>query len=155
MIKGLYSKVEALIKIKELLESIENSSEDKFYLNLKVSNTEEIENNVELELKEAAQIIGHSDTKTLASALKKGIFTQIEFRMIGKTYLITMSAVNRYIREYKGKSGFGKKNLDERLMEKGKVRKKKKEPLVCSSETCNVCDGCDYEEDKKNNPPAE
>ena len=66
----------------------------------------EFKDDAEYTLTEAAKELKHSDSSILRHAIKKGIFKPEEYRLVGKTYLILESAIERYEKEVKGKRGF-------------------------------------------------
>lgn len=113
-INGIYDYSSAWDKLDKAMEFIgkEKSIEYKIKIIIEPLDAEykEFEDDSELTLTEAAKELRHSDSSILRHAIKKMYFNPKELRLVGRTYLILESAVERYKKEYVGKSGFASKS---------------------------------------------
>lgn len=114
-INGIYNHTDAYDKLQDVIDLLSNSNSIEFKINLTIdeidSEYKEFEDDYEMTLKEAATELELSHPAVLRMAIKKGIFKEKEIRLVGTTYLIKQSAVERYRHEYKGKRGFASKKM--------------------------------------------
>jgi hypothetical protein len=112
-INGTYNYNDAHEKINEAAAYLDKEKSIEYKLSITItacdSEYKELENDAELTISEAAKILNHYDGGTLRAAIRKGYFNPNEYRLVGKTYLILASAIERYKDKYKGKTGFASK----------------------------------------------
>lgn len=108
-IKGTFNHTEVCDKLEKALKYIGHSKSVEFTLKLELLGLDEeyreLEDDAELTLTEAAKELNLSDGAVLRVAINKGVFSEDEYRKVGKTYLLKMSAIERYRDTYKRNMG--------------------------------------------------
>lgn len=104
-IKGTFNHAEAHNKLEKALEYLGRSKSVEFKINIEILELDEeykeFEDDAEYTLSDAAKELKLSDGSVLRVAIKRGTFSKDEYRLVGKTYLIKGTAIERYRNDFK------------------------------------------------------
>jgi len=108
-IKGTYNYNQACDLLEKALSKLNNSKSIEYSLSIELLELDgeykEFDYDAELTLTEASKELKLSDGAVLRAAIKKGTIRSDEVRLVGKTYLIKQSAIERYRNEFKRNMG--------------------------------------------------
>lgn len=106
-VNGIYNYDISYEKLNDAIKYLHNSKSIEYRISIDIqpmdSEYTEIKDDYELTLSEAAKELGLSESSPLRHAIRKGRFAKEDYRLVGKTYLIKSSAIERYSSQNKKK----------------------------------------------------
>ena len=127
-VSGIFDYRTACNELDKAMNFLDKSKSIEYKVTITIqeldSEYKEYEDDSELTLSEAAKELKLSNGAALRMAIKRGHFKPEEYRLVGNSYLIKESAVERYRKEKLGKNGYASENHKSLGRKKGSKNKK-------------------------------